>query len=580
MATQHPHYPQPGPSSIPYHPPPPPPYAFGGNPPYQHSHQLTPNPVLSPPPPRLANGGGHATYPHQGPGRSTSTFHPHFPPRQPYQPGPYHSIEHPHRPRPPQSPYQHQHPANGVPLGRPPNSPLRHVQFVHPTAQRHALPPFSPSFHPQHHSIPHSSPSSPSAFPKQLLMPPPTSPLQSQALSTFPAPQVNLDESLPVSPHELQHPAKPLASSSDPISPTQPSSQIQQSQSLPQDSVDKQLAPLAPLSAPSSDSTLASVREASEPHLAFPDRTDIRKGLALQSRRPTVMEAVPFTVASAARPPLSFFDSLTASEEIESVPSQSPQTNELPLASPPDIKALTDTPDEPDSPPLQSLASSVTTTTTSATSTAPHTPTPGSPHSSMTSVSLPNKSPSSAMRDVSPSPSSTKVATHSPAQDTESPTELLRVQQSRASSVSTPTPSPIKKTWASLLRPSSNGTSNTAGAAGSNGLPTSSVQGFSIPASPSTMPSGNSAHLSNSDIFTLLTAPNALVGQIPPLRTRGIVNLGNMCFANTVLQVLVYCPPFHKLFTELDKHVSGPKNLETGRADTTGTPLVNATCVS
>jgi len=52
-----------------------------------------------------------------------------------------------------------------------------------------------------------------------------------------------------------------------------------------------------------------------------------------------------------------------------------------------------------------------------------------------------------------------------------------------------------------------------------------------------------------------------------------------MCFANTVLQVLVYCPPFYKLFTELGKYMLGPvvkgegKEKETGQ----GTPLVDAT---
>ena len=31
-----------------------------------------------------------------------------------------------------------------------------------------------------------------------------------------------------------------------------------------------------------------------------------------------------------------------------------------------------------------------------------------------------------------------------------------------------------------------------------------------------------------------------------------------MCFANAVLQVLVYCPPFYRLFTELAKYLPGP----------------------
>lgn len=51
-----------------------------------------------------------------------------------------------------------------------------------------------------------------------------------------------------------------------------------------------------------------------------------------------------------------------------------------------------------------------------------------------------------------------------------------------------------------------------------------------------------------------------------------------MCFANSVLQILIYCPPFHKLFTELGSYLTGPvvgaqKEKEGGKA----TPLVDAT---
>ncbi|ORX34811.1 hypothetical protein BD324DRAFT_653068 [Kockovaella imperatae] len=36
---------------------------------------------------------------------------------------------------------------------------------------------------------------------------------------------------------------------------------------------------------------------------------------------------------------------------------------------------------------------------------------------------------------------------------------------------------------------------------------------------------------------------------------RGLINTGNMCFANTILQVLVYCPPFAELLEELGKRL-------------------------
>jgi ubiquitin carboxyl-terminal hydrolase 10 len=50
------------------------------------------------------------------------------------------------------------------------------------------------------------------------------------------------------------------------------------------------------------------------------------------------------------------------------------------------------------------------------------------------------------------------------------------------------------------------------------------------------------------------------------------VNSGNMCFANAVLQVLVYTPPFYKLFSDLDKLLVGPVVGQKQK----GTPLVDA----
>ncbi|KAF8495378.1 hypothetical protein JB92DRAFT_2993080 [Gautieria morchelliformis] len=489
MATPHPHYPQPGPSSIPYHPHPPAPYTFGGHS-YQHSYQ--------PPVPILPNNAGRVTYPHQVHGPSPSTFHPFHPP-QPYQPqpGPYPTMERPHHQRPPQSPYQQQHLVSGAPLSHPPSG-LRQGPFIHGTAQRQPPPPFSTS-------------------------------------------------ALQLSSEVQSHP-----------SPTRDTSRIESS----------------PPGLIYSESILTSVREVFDLCQAFPDRKSITKGLALQSRRPLVMEAVPFTVSSAARPPQFFYDSLAVSEEADS-----PMTNKLLLSPPLDVSAVTDSPDEPDSPPQRSLASSATTTTTpatsTATSTAPHTPTPGSPHSSMTSVSLHTKSPAGVMLEVLPSASVSPIAADSSAHENES-LELPQEPPARPSSDSTPTP-PVKKTWASLLRPTSNGLSNPTGSTSPNSLPTSSVQGFSVPAHTMATPGAPLISRSGPDIVTLLTAPNTLLGRVPPVRTRGIVNLGNMCFANTVLQVLVYCPPFNSLFTELDKHMHSLSVMGKDPKGGMGIPLVKAT---
>ncbi len=52
---------------------------------------------------------------------------------------------------------------------------------------------------------------------------------------------------------------------------------------------------------------------------------------------------------------------------------------------------------------------------------------------------------------------------------------------------------------------------------------------------------------------------------MPRLRARGLVNSGNMCFANAVLQLLVYCPPFWRLFRELGR-LTGPRERGEGQA--------------
>jgi len=39
-----------------------------------------------------------------------------------------------------------------------------------------------------------------------------------------------------------------------------------------------------------------------------------------------------------------------------------------------------------------------------------------------------------------------------------------------------------------------------------------------------------------------------------------------MCFANAVLQILVYCPPFYRLFTDLAKYLPGPQSSDSKKS--------------
>lgn len=141
-----------------------------------------------------------------------------------------------------------------------------------------------------------------------------------------------------------------------------------------------------------------------------------------------------------------------------------------------------------------------------------------------------------------------------------------------------PVPSAPKKSWASVLRNSSSP---------GNSLPTSSVVGFSIPGTgqvPLHVPVPVSR---KSELLNLLTSfPPTTIGltSAGSIRPRGLVNNGNMCFANSVLQVLVYCPPFHRLFVELGRLLAS--DVVNGKDDVTnntnktlanGSTLINAT---
>ena len=99
----------------------------------------------------------------------------------------------------------------------------------------------------------------------------------------------------------------------------------------------------------------------------------------------------------------------------------------------------------------------------------------------------------------------------------------------------------------------------------------------SLPNTPSDSYDAGAPSVSNSSHFTPpFIRPSIPASPSTGSATLGLVDTGNICFANTVLQLLVNLPPFWNLFRELDdlKRQRGAVVLETGRG---ATPLVEAT---
>ncbi|GAA5935854.1 mRNA-binding ubiquitin-specific protease UBP3 [Sporobolomyces koalae] len=131
---------------------------------------------------------------------------------------------------------------------------------------------------------------------------------------------------------------------------------------------------------------------------------------------------------------------------------------------------------------------------------------------------------------VSPSkPASTPAvpATSPPATDVEADA----VKPAAPATPKAPAPKPKMKSWADLVRPPPGSTPP----ASSSGVTPISASLASAPPPP-TAPA--------SSLLAALAAPPSHVHKPSPPLPRGLINNGNLCFANAILQALVYCGAF------------------------------------
>ncbi|OTA76076.1 hypothetical protein M434DRAFT_88187 [Hypoxylon sp. CO27-5] len=256
----------------------------------------------------------------------------------------------------------------------------------------------------------------------------------------------------------------------------------------------------------------------------------------------------------------------TATNAESSTQSETPSTQDVPLEN-----AQSTSPSTPQSVPAtqSTTTSSITPTKTTKPSSRPAVPAvpivPAIPKAGPKETNIPNAEIKS-QDGKQPSPQSTAAK---PAEVTEGSQE-----NSQPEVKPEPTSAPVKtapKLWTGLFTrsaPTSSPSGTTGAASSATGVATVGPTSDTTTSGNGTVGGGSFTKSNSSSLAEALRGYRVSTGEkIAFLEPRGLINPGNMCYMNSVLQVLIFCIPFYDFLDQVSKKAAHSFKSETPLID-------------
>ncbi|KAL1637416.1 hypothetical protein SLS56_000554 [Neofusicoccum ribis] len=151
------------------------------------------------------------------------------------------------------------------------------------------------------------------------------------------------------------------------------------------------------------------------------------------------------------------------------------------------------------------------------------------------------------------------TAGEAPRESGESPEQqaVASPESERTATAASPPPKTAPKSWADLVRTKN---AAAAAAAAATAAPAASSQSVSAV-------NGFAAAKSDSMVDVLRTYDANAANKVAFLEPRGLVNTGNMCYMNSILQTLVFCIPFFDFLDQVGKRAAYSFKSETPLLD-------------